>query len=669
MNHPRPPAAPDPFDPAFQPTQTLMPSQDALPPGTRLAEYEVVRVLGEGGFGIVYLAADHGLQRHVAIKEYLPAALAARGARAAVTLRATSHAETFKLGLRSFVNEARLLARFDHPSLVRVYRFWEANGTAYMVMPYYEGTTVAAARLAMTRPPDEAWLRQLLLSLMGALEVLHASSCYHRDIAPDNVLVLPDGRPVLLDFGAARRVIGDRTQTLTAILKPAYAPIEQYAEAGHLQQGPWTDLYALGAVMYYLISGRSPLPSTVRAVDDQLRPLAEVAASLQQTFTDLRYSPSFLAAIEWALAVRPQDRPQTVTQLRDALDAPGWVPPRRPRVAAPPAAPPEATAIRPPVAPEPAPAAEPAWFASIPPATVAPATPQPPAGTPPPAAAPARPPAATSPAAAPGAVPPTLSEEVPSDAAVMAALDAALGSLPDDRPDAAWGTMRPDEDDLQRRAAARRGPATTRWMAALAILLVLGAAAWQWQERWTTQQLLERLANTPLAPDAGPAPEAATATAPSAAVPSPAPVTAQATPAPSPPVPAPAPAAPPDTPVAAGPTPHADPVSTRAESTAPQIVEVQPSAPAAPPQAATPAAPAAPAAPPRAEASRDPPEEDAEPDITRTSVVARPSSPRAACGTRTNFALYYCMQTQCRQAQFVNHPHCVYLRQHDEVMQ
>ena len=135
---------------------------DALPAGTRFGEFEIVRVLGVGGFGIVYLARDHSLERDVALKEYMPASLAARGSGALITVRSNSFAETYAIGLRSFVNEARLLARFDHGSLVKVYRFWEDNATAYMVMPYLQGINLRDARRAMTEAPDEAWIRSVI---------------------------------------------------------------------------------------------------------------------------------------------------------------------------------------------------------------------------------------------------------------------------------------------------------------------------------------------------------------------------------------------------------------------------------------------------------------------------------------------------------------------------
>ena len=246
----------------------------ALPPGTRLDEFELRRVLGIGGFGIVYLAFDHALEREVAIKEYMPSSLVGRSDGPKVLLHGETHAESFHLGLRSFVNEARLLARFDAPGLVKVHRYWEANNTAYMAMPFYAGSNLQAVRRRLDGTPDEAWLRRLLDPLLDALERLHGAGIYHRDISPDNVILQPDGQPVLLDFGAARRVITDKSVALTAILKPAYAPIEQYAEAGAVKQGAWTDLYALGATLHFMLAGRAPPPATARAVEDEMPPLA-----------------------------------------------------------------------------------------------------------------------------------------------------------------------------------------------------------------------------------------------------------------------------------------------------------------------------------------------------------------------------------------------------------
>jgi hypothetical protein len=301
---------------------------NALPPGTRLGEFEVLRLLGVGGFGIVYLAFDHALEREVAVKEYMPAMLVGRTETLHVSLRSQSDAETFALGLNSFINEAKLLAKFDHPSLVKVYRFWQAHHTAYMAMPVYRGRTLRDVRHAMQGAPDEAWMRALMTPLLSALEVLHAAAVYHRDIAPDNIVIEPDGRPVLLDFGAARRVIGDKSQNLTAILKPQYAPIEQYADAGGARQGPWTDLYALGATLHFALVGRPPAPATARSLHDDVEPLSQrrLPGCGQQ----------LLHTIDWMLALRPGDRPQSVAALRAVLDggaeppAPAPLPPAPP---------------------------------------------------------------------------------------------------------------------------------------------------------------------------------------------------------------------------------------------------------------------------------------------------------------------------------------------------
>jgi serine/threonine protein kinase len=287
------------------------PIGNALPAGTRLGEFELRRVIGVGGFGIVYLAFDHGLEREVAIKEYMPSSLASRTATLHVSITSPSNAETFALGLRSFVNEARLLARFDHTSLIKVHRFWEDRGTAYMVMPLYRGHTLREVRMGMQAPPDESWMRALLEPLLGALDVLHREDVFHRDIAPDNILMGDDGVPMLLDFGAARHVISDRSQTLTAILKPSYAPIEQYGESASLRQGAWTDIYALGATLHFLVTQAPPAPATTRMVHEDAPPLA--ASSYPNV------SQRFLQVIDWMLAPRPADRPKSVAELREVL--------------------------------------------------------------------------------------------------------------------------------------------------------------------------------------------------------------------------------------------------------------------------------------------------------------------------------------------------------------
>lgn len=286
-----------------------------LPVGSRLAEFEITRVVGQGGFGVVYEAWDHTLERVVAIKEYLPTSLSTRQHDGTVVPLSERHRETFDLGMRSFINEARLLAQFDHPSLLKVYRFWQERGTTYMVMPFYRGDTLRQALVSIPAGVDEAWLIRIMDGVTQALAVMHGANCYHRDIAPDNIILLEgSGRPVVLDFGAARRVITDKTQAITVILKPGYAPIEQYAEMPDMSQGAWTDVYALAAVMHVAVCGRAPPPSVARLLSDSYVPLAGNDILRQ------RYSLRLLQAIDAGLGVRPESRPQSMAEFRAALD-------------------------------------------------------------------------------------------------------------------------------------------------------------------------------------------------------------------------------------------------------------------------------------------------------------------------------------------------------------
>lgn len=284
---------------------------DALRIGTRVAEFEIKSLLGVGGFGMVYSGYDHSLHRPVAIKEYMPSSLAARSGDASVVTRSPADELAYQSGLRSFMAEARLLAKFDHPSLVKVYRFWEINNTAYMAMPLYSGITLKQARKQMSGPPPEEWLRKVLWPILEALKVLHAHNTLHRDVSPDNIFLQDVGSPVLLDLGAARRAIADHSQKHTAVLKVNYAPIEQYAEAQDVREGPWTDLYSLAAVVHNCLCNEAPLPATFRVVKDRMPSFARVAHTVETHF-GLPYSSSFVKAIDHALCIQPEQRPQTV---------------------------------------------------------------------------------------------------------------------------------------------------------------------------------------------------------------------------------------------------------------------------------------------------------------------------------------------------------------------
>ena len=288
---------------------------DALPTGTRLGDFVTTGVIGAGGFGTVYLAREESLDRIVAIKEYLPSAIAARGATQAVLPRSQSQRDGFVAGLHSFMREARLQAQFSHPALLEVYRVWEQNGTAYMAMRYYPGTSFREMRKLPEAAAgyDEAQIQAYLLPVCDAVRELHQQNILHRDVSPDNILIMPNGAPVLLDFGAARSVVAGATQSLTTVLKPGYAPIEQYADDGSLEQGPWTDVYGLGALMYFLAMGTPPPQAVNRMVFDSLKSFDETTRG--------RYSEGFIAAVKQALAVRPENRLRSVDALCDAL---GW---------------------------------------------------------------------------------------------------------------------------------------------------------------------------------------------------------------------------------------------------------------------------------------------------------------------------------------------------------
>ena len=289
-------------------------ASSALPAGSRLGEFEITGVVGEGGFGIVYSARDSSLDRIVAIKEYLPAALAGRNAAGTVQVRSDENSKTFNAGLSSFINEARMLAKFSHPGLVEVFRFWEGNGTAYMAMRYYRGVTLREMLRTNPQVVTEQWLCETLDPILLALQELHQEKCYHRDIAPDNILVLPNGRSVLMDFGAARRIIGGMTRALTTVLKPGYAPIEQYSDDGSMAQGSWTDIYAVGGVLYHAMTGKVPVQAISRMMNDPLKPVATAARG--------EFSANLCDVVMKCLSVMPENRFQSVDELRTAL---GWV--------------------------------------------------------------------------------------------------------------------------------------------------------------------------------------------------------------------------------------------------------------------------------------------------------------------------------------------------------
>jgi serine/threonine protein kinase len=284
---------------------------NVLPAGVRLAEFEIIRLIDDSGFDIAYLACDHALDRHVRLKEYLPSGIALRTRAMNVTVKSPAHAEPFHAGMRSFLDEARLLSQMDCPSLIKVDSFWEANGVAYMVMPFYGGIPLKQAFEQRSFVPDETWIRKMLADLLDAVEAIHRARSVHFDISPDTIVLPDDGRPLLLEPGASRRVVGHVTRGRSTLLKPGFAPIELYLDTPGFKHGPWTDVYAVAAVTYFLLSGKPPPIAAARLGKDEMTPARIVGKG--------RYSESFLAALDHALAVRPEQRFRSVGAMREAL--------------------------------------------------------------------------------------------------------------------------------------------------------------------------------------------------------------------------------------------------------------------------------------------------------------------------------------------------------------
>lgn len=292
--------------------------KDALPRGHHLADFVIETVLGVGGFGITYLAHDSQLGSKVAIKEYFPQDISNRieATKVFPNPDVPNAIQDYQWGLKEFLKEARHLVRFKHPNIVRVLRFMEANSTAYMVMEYEDGESLSEyLKHRPGRRLEEKELLRIFLPVLNGLGAVHADKILHLDIKPDNIYLRKDHTPMLIDFGSARQAITgpDHAQRIT--LTHGFAPIEQYPDKG--EPGPWTDIYAMGASMYYSISGKRPEISinryqTILKHDaDPLLPATKVGEG--------RYSKYVLECIDWTLQIYARDRPQSARQLQDAL--------------------------------------------------------------------------------------------------------------------------------------------------------------------------------------------------------------------------------------------------------------------------------------------------------------------------------------------------------------
>lgn len=289
----------------------------ALPCGIQIGgAYTLGRVLGQGGFGITYIAKDNSTGTRVAIKEYFPDSMATRTASNTVSAFTGERGEGFLYGRQCFLEEAKTLATFiGNPNIVRVYRFFEENGTAYFVMEYVEGTSLKDYLKQRGGKISFEEAKQILVPVMNALAVVHSKGIIHRDISPDNIIIKKSGKVKLLDFGAARYSIGDRSRSLDVVLKHGYAPREQYSRHG--RQGPFTDIYSLAATFYRAITGIIPQDSIDRVDNDMV-------------ITPRAYCPDLTPQGEFALykamAVQPADRFRTTVEFKEAMLSRGATP-------------------------------------------------------------------------------------------------------------------------------------------------------------------------------------------------------------------------------------------------------------------------------------------------------------------------------------------------------
>ncbi len=284
---------------------------NTLPAGTRLEYYQIENVLGVGSFGITYKAKDLKLGCHVAIKEYFPASFAVRVLNTCtVNSQTKQDNEIYTTGLNCFLDEARTLAQFKSRSIIHVNRFIEANGTAYIIMDYEEGIPLSQYLLKSKRLSEQD-IAMVVVPILEGLRTVHQTKYLHRDIKPSNIYLRKHGRPVLIDFGSARQSIDNKGKAVTGFVTHGYAPFEQYNTQD--EQGPWTDLYALGATLYRCITGKAPV--------DALERLASIQAQKPDPLKPLllekpeQYGTEILSCIDWMLSFRINNRPQSVDEI------------------------------------------------------------------------------------------------------------------------------------------------------------------------------------------------------------------------------------------------------------------------------------------------------------------------------------------------------------------
>jgi len=292
-----------------------MEHNNALPIGSMLREYKIEMVLGQGGFGITYKVKDTHLDKSMVIKEYMPSLFASRSNTTTVT-RIPKHKENFEWGLKRFLEEAKVLSRFDHISIVKVLNLFEANETAYFVMDFYDGQTLEDY---INQHPNKQYTQDEILSVMmpiiEGLKAVHEQGFLHRDIAPDNIFLRISKPPILIDFGASRNALGTKSQNISAIVKHGYSPPEQYTS--NSAQDATTDLYAVSAILYEMITGKKPPESTHRQTqifNNNEDPIENIVTKFKGKF-----EPSFLETIQKGLSIKPKDRIQSITGFQNSL--------------------------------------------------------------------------------------------------------------------------------------------------------------------------------------------------------------------------------------------------------------------------------------------------------------------------------------------------------------
>ena len=291
--------------------------RNSLKQGHRLRQFTIDRILGQGGTGITYLALDNNTGRHVAIKEYLPMEMVIRDHNNSSILPVScDYGEPFSYGLNRFMKEAETLAKFRHPNIVCAHDIISENNTAYIVMDYCSGMTLdTVLKKYKTLPQDK--LLGIMNQVMEGLEYIHDQGFIHRDIKPANLLIKDDGKPLILDFGSTRESLQDQTGLLTRMVSPGYAPFEQYT-GKKFNQGPWTDIYGLGATMYKSICGRAPADAIDRG-NALLVKDCDIYVSLTE-INPTGYSYNFLTAIDDSLAFQPSERPTNIADWRESFE-------------------------------------------------------------------------------------------------------------------------------------------------------------------------------------------------------------------------------------------------------------------------------------------------------------------------------------------------------------